>query len=118
MKSYILTHLNSEAAVAVQITHRYSKATEKTTFALVSIKYVTLLLYGAPTLPIHFYLQSCQICSGRGGRIALNPPVLALYVRITVTGVFSGSPGPALQYVGVETIVGELSSELRYLVFK
>jgi hypothetical protein len=48
----------------------------------------------------------------------LNPPALALYVRITVTGVFSGSPGPALQYVGVETIVGELSSELRYFVFK
>jgi hypothetical protein len=28
-------------------------------------------------------------------------------VKITVTGVFPGSPGPALQFVGVETIVGE-----------
>jgi hypothetical protein len=45
-----LTHLNSEAAVAVQITNKYSKETEKTTFALVSIKYVTFLLYGAPTM--------------------------------------------------------------------
>ncbi len=33
----------------------------------------------------------------------------AKFVKVTVTGVFPGSPGPALQFVGVETIVGELT---------
>jgi hypothetical protein len=33
----------------------------------------------------------------------------AMFVKVTVTGVFPGSPGPALQFVGVETIVGELT---------
>ncbi len=33
----------------------------------------------------------------------------ARFVKVTVTGVFPGAPGPALQFVGVETIVGELT---------
>jgi hypothetical protein len=47
-----------------------------------------------------------QICNAATLRLALAP-TLAKLVKITVTGVFPGSPGPALQFVGVETIVGK-----------
>ena len=45
------------------------------------------------------------MCAGQSKRIVL-PPTIATFVKITVTSIY-GSQGPALQYVGVETVVGE-----------
>jgi hypothetical protein len=49
-----------------------------------------------------------QICAANTLRMAVGASA-AKFVKVTVTGVFPGSPGPALQFVGVETVVGELT---------
>jgi hypothetical protein len=54
-------------------------------------------------------LSPPQICATNTLRMAVTASA-AKFVKVTVTGVFPGAPGPALQFVSVETIVGEFNA--------